>query len=301
MSHTYFNNQSEKYYHRQSDLLEDLETLAKSDTYVFRGYNKQDQLLPNIIRDSNYSNYEVELLETFEKHGCHYFIATTPIDFLSYGQHYGLPTRLLDFTYNPFIALRFSLFSQKSFGSYAESDDKEYYYIRYCNIKDNICLKGIPVYNPFTFGNFELDSIARRTSTYLHYFSSCLNDPTNNLFNDYLKGLCECNADSITIKNKCAEDINRKIISRKLCFIDPNQSNQRIIMQQGLFMLPYILSANEHLALIHNNTSVIKIHKSLRDSLLKYLDTLGYNTFRLMPDLPSICTAVTQKIKDKRT
>lgn len=43
------------------------------------------------------------------------------------------------------------------------------------------------------------------------------------------------------------------------------------------------------------------IHKDLRTDLLKYLDTLGFSTFRLMPDLASVCYAVKKKVIDERS
>ena len=71
-------------------------------------------------------------------------------------------------------------------------------------------------------------------------------------------------------------------------------------MQQGLFMFPYTLEKEEHLQIIENNTSLIMVHKELRNKLMDYLDTLGFNSFRLMPDLSSICYAVKKKIIDER-
>ena len=91
-----------------------------------------------------------------------------------------------------------------------------------------------------------------------------------------------------------------KIRKRTILFVAPNQSNQRIIMQQGLFMFPYTLDKEEHLSILENYSSYIKINKDLRDDLINYLDILGYNTFRLMPDLSSICEAVTRRNLDKR-
>ena len=95
---------------KKEPLLECLTELAGAGNLVFRGYNTQDQLLPSIIR-KNMVDVESELLFQFERYGAQYINASNPVDFMSYAQHFGLPTRLLDFTYNPFVALYFSLFS----------------------------------------------------------------------------------------------------------------------------------------------------------------------------------------------
>ena len=71
-------------------------------------------------------------------------------------------------------------------------------------------------------------------------------------------------------------------------------------MQQGLFMFPYELNRDKHNEIITKNTSVIQIHKSCRNGLLSYLDTIGLNSFRLMPDLQSICHAIKRKVIDDR-
>ena len=95
------------------ELIAYLTQLAVSKNNVFRGYGKQSELLPNIIREKDWRDQELKLLHEFERYGFQYFSANNPIDFMSYAQHYGLPTRLLDFTYNPFIALYFALFTPK--------------------------------------------------------------------------------------------------------------------------------------------------------------------------------------------
>ena len=51
---------------------------------------------------------------------------------------------------------------------------------------------------------------------------------------------------------------------------------------------------------IEKNTCLIKIHKNTRRDLLDYLDTLGINPFRLMPDLQSICYAIKRNVIDER-
>ena len=91
-----------------------------------------------------------------------------------------------------------------------------------------------------------------------------------------------------------------KINRNSLFFIDPNQSNQRIVMQQGLFLFPYTLDKEKHIDLLDNNTGIIKIAKDIRDELQTYLDTIGINSYSIMPDLSSVCGAVERKVRDNR-
>ena len=54
-------------------------------------------------------------------------------------------------------------------------------------------------------------------------------------------------------------DNKEKVSNGAILFIDPNQSNQRLVMQQGLFMFPYTLDEKKHLQVIESNTNLIKI------------------------------------------
>lgn len=265
-----------------------LNELAKNGKYVFRGYSKQDELLPNIIRNQKSFLYsENKLLKDFEKYGSNYFHATTPVDFMSYAQHYGIPTRLLDFTYNPYIALSFALYSRKG-TKYSHDEDKEFYYVRYASIEDNLLVYSIPPKDNNTCnGRFtSIDSLGVKAC-------QCI-DSVTDLF-------CEKIPDGNTTSlayyesRDNEEKMKEKINKRVILFVDSNQSNQRIIMQQGLFMFPYTLEREEHLKILNVNSKCIKIHKSLREELIQYLDVLGYNTFRLMPDLTSICEAIKRR------
>ena len=270
-----------------------LNDLAQKGTFVFRGYGKQDELLPNIIRNENHSKIESELLHDFEKYGSNYFHASSPIDFMSYAQHFGLPTRLLDFTHNPFIALSFALYSPKSNGNYKNPEDKDYYYIRYASLEDNLCLSSIPLKDEFfNIPLMRTDSLATRAC-------QCISSVSDLFGANYL----DRNITSLSVFKDIEDTVKHQemIKKRVILFIDPNQSNQRIIMQQGLFMFPYTLDATEHKKILDDNSYYIKIHKSLREDLLRYLDTLGYNAFRLMPDLSSICAAVKRKNIDERS
>lgn len=272
--------------YRFEEVLNRFNHLAMNGSFVFRGYGKQDELLPNIIRDKkSYVKIEKKLLEDFEKYGSNYYHATTPIDFMSYAQHYGIPTRLLDFTYNPYIALSFSLYNPKS-SNYKYADDKEYYYVRYASLKENLIEYTIALSEDIYNNSLtRTDSLGAKTGKYI--------DNISNLFDVNIEHGRNTAIGSLKDVEKM-----KKIRNRTILFIDSNQSNQRIIMQQGLFMFPYILDEKEHLEILEKNSKCIMIHKDLRNELLRYLDTLGYNAFRLMPDLTSICEAIKRRNMD---
>ncbi len=271
-----------------------LNQLTRKNIYAFRGFNKQDELLPSIIRGvTQFEKDESDLLKKFERYGSHYFHANTPIEFMSCAQHFGLPTRLLDFTRNPFIALSFALYSGKSNAKYSHPEDREYYYICYSSLEDNLVTPTISLSNNlYHSGYTRTDSLAVKSL-------QCIESMTD-LFgkNKLHRNAVEINGFNGTITDMRQQQ--EKIMKRVILFVEPNQSNQRIIMQQGLFMFPYTLDKDQHLEILKRNSSLIKIHRDLRDDLTEYLDTLGFNAYRLMPDLSNVCAAIKREVIDGR-
>ncbi len=275
----------------------------KDSTYVFRGYTEQKQIFPSIIREFDYSKCENELNRRFEMYSGQFFQTSQPIEFLSHAQHYGIPTRLLDFTFNPFIALSFSMNSEKKKEDlYTNSEDSLYYYIRVGELNRSIWLTDTPkIEFGYRYGGIKTESISRITNEVIAQYEEEMTRAEHNT--EEARGFIDDLA-SVYGRTKLngvpfRESILGKLKEREILFVTPNFSNQRIMMQQGLFMFPYSLDKGKHKTIIESKTALIRIPKELRQDCIRYLDSLGYNAFRLMPDLSSICAKIKESVRNE--
>ena len=102
--------------------------LYPSQDYYYRGHADSSwKLTPSIARvfdgvttlsvgqDLSLKNLEHAIISRFKRLAVPYLktIPSKPIDWLVIGQHYGLPTRLLDWTENPLVALFFAIVEER--------------------------------------------------------------------------------------------------------------------------------------------------------------------------------------------
>lgn len=95
----------------------------RTDTTIFRGQRRYWPLLPSISRNHDSEMvlvHERELLEKFKKEAPRtlQLVPKSDWDWLVVAQQHGLPTRLLDWTFDAYAALWFALYK-------AESDDSK--------------------------------------------------------------------------------------------------------------------------------------------------------------------------------
>jgi len=124
---------------------EDFYSLTKEPRRIYRGMSDISfELIPSIGRktekgtQSNIEGLEESLLEEFKKISLSQLdiIPDNVFEWLFLAQHYGLPTRLLDWSLNPLVALYFAIF---------ENDDKD----------GNLYSTQVPISNQYDLFNYK--------------------------------------------------------------------------------------------------------------------------------------------------
>ncbi|MBP5551471.1 MAG: FRG domain-containing protein [Bacilli bacterium] len=229
---------------------------------IYRGINNCSQKLPKIIRDDDFSSVELDILKSFESYYGLYSSANNCWEFISLAQHCGLMTRLIDFTYNPYVALFFALHSEKKQGEK---------YIVY-SIKKELT----EIVYGYQQNLFEYEE---STGVLKIYDDFSNRHDANVTFTEDLRASFEYLKESKMIQ-----------------IAEPNYRNQRILMQQGLFVVPSDLK-KETIEDIFEMADIYVINEKIRDNALAFLEKMGFNEFKLMPDLDSACNEINHKFQ----
>lgn len=257
------------------DIVKKLEQ-DKKYFYAFRGHsNKEYDLYPSVFRKMGIIRKEDYLFKELVSHNpeefkeCHY-----TIEYLVKMQHYGLPTRLLDLTTNPLIALFFAV--SENFDDMGEviffripKNEVKYYDSDTVSVISNLAKMDID-FNYSKFNNITDDE--RRKAKYN-------NQEYINLLHHQI-GFEKPHFQKVIEPNG---------IDQVIC-VKPKLNNPRIINQAGLFLLFGCGISKKDIPEINNEWMVFdeeddKVIIRNKKKILKELELFGITNSYVYPEM----------------
>lgn len=264
--------------------------------YLYRGvydgvnYN----LLPSCFRGGNYEK-EDKYYHYIKSRCSSEFNNRNHLDTLVTLQHYDCPTRLLDVTYNPLVALYFAC---KNYNC-SKCDNSLYGYVYvFATPRERILFKD-------SDRVIMLSCLARFTHIeLLKMHDACvdliLKKGINAIFDSHSKNK---EIDKLYHEIRTEIDFEKRISAIDLLqtyFVQPDYTNKRIDKQNGAFIISGLSKNQEEIEQKINYNVHTKIKILNRSNILKELDKLNINEATLFPELDKVSRYYVEKISKEK-
>ena len=256
---------------------------SNNTDYYYRGQPDEIyKLVPGIYRNNNLINNEHIIVKDIESAVPSEFSSCRcTFDKLVKMQHYELPTRLLDITANPLVALFFACFDERT----KDRDGALYKFV----IKSDT---DIPKYSDSDAVSV-VANIARRPSDFeIESIRGCdLEDFNKEDAITYLLHEIRCSEKPHFLPVVNIEDIE------KVFFVKPKMDNPRIVKQEGAFLLFGIEGKKGKFKEADDFFEFKKyiIPSDKKSDILYQLDLLGINEASLFPEINHIASYIKNK------
>lgn len=264
-----------------------LKNQNKDKALFYRGHSRLDYLLlPGIKREKGWQQSEdimyQELLVRCAQDFAH---CQTHLDYLVEMQHYGLPTRLLDITENPLVALYFACCSNR--GKLGEV-------IILCTEAENI---------KYAKSDTAAILAALPTMSYSEQrklFRLCKNGKSGSKDVEY-QAIAGKLAAEIKSRNPAFEPRIRKEDLLGQVIVTPLRNNQRIMKQDGSFIVCGLSGKHGESGTLGNlrceNEDGKRLVMAVKNKvkIMKELDTLSINRASLFPEIDDVAEYIKEK------
>ena len=250
------------------------------ETLFYRGHSLLDYaLVPGIKRKRSwFTNESIMYQELLVRCAQNFTHCQTHLEYLVEMQHYGLPTRLLDITENPLVALYFACCSNREHIGEVIVLTTGQDHVRYAKSDTAALLAALPTLN-------------YREQAQLYRL--CMNGLPEAEDAEYQE-LAGKLASEVKSRNPAFEPRIRKSDITGHVFVTPIRNNQRIMKQDGSFIICGLTgeggdsdnldslrckdSEGKQLVLVIND----------KETILKELDTLSINRATLFPEIDDV-------------
>lgn len=259
--------------------------------FYYRGHYKSSfTLLPSAFRGNNWSNedfYYHEIMVQCPQH----FQYSSHLDKLVTMQHYDCPTRLLDVTSNPLVALYFAC---KNYGCKKCDTSTEGEVIVFPVLHQDVVYsdsdRALLLSCIARFSKRDKEKLLTATNSYL----SAGKFKQISGGSRYSDEIVERFFHEITTELPSFKRELRPIDLLQPLFVQPNKTNGRILKQDGAFIINGLSeNSNEATEKLKNLSHIsIKIHN--QNAILKELASLGIHEASLFPEVDKVA----QYLKD---
>ncbi|KEJ91103.1 FRG domain-containing protein [Synergistes jonesii] len=278
-----------------------------NSTLLFRGQNKHyNELIPSLFRDDGYIQNESNMVrDAFSKYA--YFLEEdkTTFDSLVKLQHYGLPTRLLDITLNPYVALYFACIEEKH-----KDNNGEFFVINASKVfsPDDYL---VSMYANLAMLNTDMKEKGLIVPAMGEELTEKLNDEFNSkmeykMREDEKKKQEEAVKDLMSLINKerssCSNSYYVKNINKDLnggICVSAKINNPRIKAQSGGFLLfgaRDYRSSKEHKCR-RVDIKLYEIKNTVKETMLEELGSMNITKSTLFPEMQELIEEIKLKYK----